>query len=159
MNKQNVDHPSHPMLHIIPCSKDNYHIYLNSGIDFNGELYDKLENLFKDGFGSKSEPLKYNRQKLNSLITDMNKIIQSYDPEDEPEDSSGSSDDDDDKDNIETIQKVLARRLKSTSSQKTIEEYHISDSEEEDMIKHSRRLRFLLKEVKQMKDEITNLKH
>jgi hypothetical protein len=158
MNKQTADHPSHPMLHIIPCSKDNYHIYLNSGIDFNGDLYDKLENLFKDGFGSKSEPLKYTRQKLNGLITEMNKCIQTHDPDDSDVSMSESSDDED-KDNMETIQQILARRLKSKSSQKMLDKYNISDSEDEDMITHSRRIRFLLHEIKQLKEQITNLKH
>jgi hypothetical protein len=40
-----------------------------------------------------------------------------------------------------------------------LDQYNISDSEDEDMITHSRRIRFLLNEIKQLKEQITNLKH
>jgi hypothetical protein len=143
-------HPFHPMLHIIPCSKGMYHVYLNSGIDFNGELYDKMESLFEKNFGYRDEPLKWSREKCETTIRKMNEILQQHDPEEDYEDESGS-DEEEDSDNEETIQQVLARRLKSESTKDIIEEDELENSEDEDVISLSRRIRYIYSKLKDKK--------
>jgi len=149
MSTQQKDHPYHPMLHIIPCNKGTYHVYLNSGVDFNGDLYDKMESLFEKNFGYKDEPLKWSRAKCEEMIQKMNTILDSYDPDDDfAEDDSGSESASGSEDDDETIQQVLARRLKSESTQDVITEETIADSEDEDVISLSRRIRYIYSKLK-----------
>ena len=61
----------------------------------------------------------------------------------EEEESESDSDSTDD----ELIQKALARRMKSESSSTLIEENAISDSEMEDVLSISRRLRYIMKRL------------
>lgn len=68
------------------------------------------------------------------------------------EDSDETSTDD------EMVQKVLARRLKSESTQDEIPETNISDSENEDVLSVCRRLRHLYREMNILKSEIQQLK-
>jgi len=142
---------THPLLQIIPCTKDLFHIYLNVGIDFSDSLYDKIDSLFKDGLGTKQKPLKCNIIQLNKIITDLNKCCQEFDPNSDDEDEESE-------DEEETIQQVLARRLKSESTHEIIDEDTIENSEDEDTITTSRRIRYLLNTIKLLKDEIHNLK-
>ncbi len=151
MASNNTEIITHPLLQIIPCTKDLFHIYLNVGIDFSDSLYDKIDSLFKEGLGTKQKPLKCNSLQLNKIITDLNKCCQEFDP------NSDNSDDDSD-DEEETIQQVLARRLKSESTQEIIDEETVENSEDEDTITTSRRIRYLLNSIKLLKDEIHNLK-
>lgn len=146
-------HPSHPMLHIIPCNKGMYHVYLNSGIDFNGELYDKMETLFEKNFGYKDEPLKWSRDKCETIIRKMNDILQQHDPNEDfvSDEESGSDEDSENEDNEETIQQVLSRRLKSESTQDIISEETIENSEDEDVISLARRVRYIYSKLKDKK--------
>ena len=57
------------------------------------------------------------------------------------------SDSDTDTTDDELIQKALARRMKSESSSTVIEDNAISDSEMEDVLSLSRRLRYLMKRI------------
>jgi hypothetical protein len=151
MSNKNTDTITHPLLQIIPCTKDLFHIYLNAGIEFSDSLYDKIDELFKEGLGTKQKPIKCNTLQLNKIITDLNKCLEEFDPN--SDDSDYDSDDEE-----ETIQQVLARRLKSESKQEIIDEETIENSEDEDTITSSRRIRYLLKSIKLLKDEIHNLK-
>lgn len=147
-------HPSHPMLHIIPCNKGMYHVYLNSGIDFNGNLYDKMEELFEKNFGYKDEPLKWSRDKCETMIHKINELLQKHDPNDDFSDEEGTDSEGDsgeEEDNEETIQQVLARRLKSESTRDIIQEEEIENSEDEDVISLSRRLRHIYSILKDKK--------
>lgn len=65
----------------------------------------------------------------------------------ENEDDSESSDD-------ELIQEVLQRRLKSESENLLIEEDNIQNSDDEDVISLSRRLRYVLKELEKLKNNL-----
>ena len=71
---------------------------------------------------------------------------------DDSDDSYESSTDD------EMVQKVLARRLKSESTQDEIPEENISDSENEDVLSVCRRLRHMYREINSLKEEIKQLK-
>jgi hypothetical protein len=72
--------------------------------------------------------------------------------------SDDSSTDDSSSTDDEMIQKVLARRLKSESTQDLIEEDSISDSENEDVLSLCRRIRHLYKEINGLKTELNYLK-
>lgn len=67
--------------------------------------------------------------------------------EENEEDDSESSDD-------ELIQEVLQRRLKSESENLFIEEDNIQNSDDEDVISLSRRLRYVLKELDNLKNNL-----
>lgn len=67
--------------------------------------------------------------------------------EEENEEDSESSDD-------ELIQEVLQRRLKSESENLLIEEDNIQNSDDEDVISLSRRLRYVLKELDNLKNNL-----
>ena len=69
------------------------------------------------------------------------------------EESSEESDDESSTDD-ELIQKVLARRLMSESTQDIIDNDLIEDSENEDVISLSRRLRHLYKEFNSIKNQL-----
>lgn len=67
--------------------------------------------------------------------------------EQEEEEESENSDD-------ELIQEVLQRRLKSESENLLIEEDNIQNSDDEDVISLSRRLRYVLKELDNLKNNL-----
>lgn len=70
-----------------------------------------------------------------------------YIEQEEEEEDSESSDD-------ELIQEVLQRRLKSESENLLIEEDNIQNSDDEDVISLSRRLRYVLKELDNLKNNL-----
>jgi hypothetical protein len=73
--------------------------------------------------------------------------------EEDSEDDESSSEDD------ELIQTVLARRLKSESSQKSIQEEDIENSDNEDCISYSRRLRHIYDVIKKQREQISLLEN
>ena len=73
--------------------------------------------------------------------------IEQEENEENEEDDSESSDD-------ELIQEVLQRRLKSDSENLLIEEDNIQNSDDEDVISLSRRLRYVLKELDNLKNNL-----
>ncbi len=143
---------SHPLFHIIPCTKDLYHIYFISGVDLNEDLEKKLESSipeFKEnGLGTREKPLKMNSVQLNKALSETNKIMQEFSMNYEPSDSE---DDDNDE---ETIQQVISRRIKRASTQEVLEDETIEHSDDENNITLSRRVRYLLKELKKLKSKI-----
>ena len=78
---------------------------------------------------------------------------------DSPEDNSrrystNSEDESDSSESDELIQTVLSKRLKSESSHKSIEEEDILDSNDEDCVSYSRRLRHLYTVIKDQRERI-----
>ena len=76
-----------------------------------------------------------------------NLSISNEDDIEQEEEESESSDD-------ELIQEVLQRRLKSDSENLLIEEDNIQNSDDEDVISLSRRLRYVLKELDNLKNNL-----
>ena len=149
----------HPILHITQNSKNVYYVFLNKGITFsNPDLLKSILKIFPHGFGSKSVPFYMNQIQLQTLITNLNTILSKYNPDSESESESENGSESDDEENEETIQQVLARRFKSESTQSVIEEDTIENSEDEDVISNSRRIRYLLKEFNILKNKINDLK-
>jgi hypothetical protein len=91
---------------------------------------------------------------LNHFLTEIENIEQGI-KEDESEES-GESDEEEDTDD-ELIQEALDRRLKSESTNSTIEEDHVSDSDMEDVISITRRLRHILKKQTEMERRISSI--
>lgn len=141
--------PEHSFLTILECpGKSKYHIFKNSAISFSEPLEISIKESFPNGLGTRKQPITLTGDELRKLIKQLDEVVKSH----ETESSDESSDDED-----ETIQRVLARRIKSQSSQKSIEEENISDSENEDVISHSRRFRHLYSEIKSLKTKINSL--
>jgi hypothetical protein len=141
--------PEHSFLTIVECpGKSKYHIYKNSAILFSESLEISISEKFPNGLGTRKQPITLTGDELRKLIKQLDEVVRSH----EAESSDESSDDEE-----ETIQRVLAHRIKSQSSQKSIEEENISDSENEDVISHSRRFRHLYSEIKSLKTKINSL--
>jgi hypothetical protein len=141
--------PEHSLLTIIECpGKSKYHIYKNSAILFSESLEISINEKFPNGLGTRKQPITLTGDELRKLIKQLDEVLKSH----EDESTNESSDDEE-----ETIQRVLAHRIKSQSSQKSIVEENISDSENEDVISHSRRFRHLYSEIKHLKTKINNL--
>lgn len=64
---------------------------------------------------------------------------------------------DQDESDDELIRETLARRFKSQSSGKVIEENNVEDSEDEDVVSLSRRIRFLYRVIDKLKGRIEEL--
>jgi hypothetical protein len=98
---------------------------------------------------------------LDSFLSDIDSIVQEFEKqteesEEESEESSSSSSDDSEEDKV-LIQQALARRLEMKSRQDIIDTEVISESEHESVITHSRRIRFLLQEIKALKARVAKL--
>jgi hypothetical protein len=143
---------THPLFHIINCTKDMYHVYLISGILLTEGLEDRLMKSIKEfkdnGFGNRSKPLKLNRVQLVKILDETSKIMEEYNLNNESEGEEESEDDDE-----ETIQKVISRRMKRESTKEMIDSDSIDHSDDENNITITRRLRYILKELEQLKKE------
>jgi hypothetical protein len=91
--------------------------------------------------------LKKFKNEVKDIYSQYLSISNEEDIEEENEDESESSDD-------ELIQEVLQRRLKSESENLLIEEDSIQNSDDEDVISLSRRLRYVLKELQTLKNNL-----
>lgn len=101
-----------------------------------------------------------NKNKLDKLKLIMNMNYESDDDmidEKSSERSGGSEDEESSSTDDELVQKALARRLMSESTQKEIDEDKIDDSEMEDIVSACRRFRFLYREIRMLKQRIAEL--
>jgi len=117
-------------------------------------IEDNNEGLFK--LLKKFNPVKKNdgiiilkkfKNEVKEIYNEYLSISNEDDIEQEEEEESESSDD-------ELIQEVLQRRLKSDSENLLIEEDNIQNSDDEDVISLSRRLRYVLKELDNLKNNL-----
>jgi hypothetical protein len=87
----------------------------------------------------------------NKSLRDFTKLVDNHEETDS--ESSSSTDD-------ELIQKTLCRRLTiQKSKQSLIDEHNVSDSEMEDVVSLTRRIRYLLKKVSQLEERVLNLEN
>jgi hypothetical protein len=103
---------------------------------------DQKDNEQKSSLNSKDNNKDDNKDDNKDNNKDDNK-----DEEDEDEEEDTSTDD-------ELIQKVLARRFMSESTQDIIDNSLIEDSENEDVISLCRRLRHIYKELNNIKNQV-----
>ena len=100
------------------------------------------------------ESLEYSKEHkcwvlINTEFKDFVELVKNVENK-ESSDESESSDD-------EMIQKTLSRRLKSESKQLEIDENHVSDSELEDVLSVTRRIRGLYKRVRALEKRIEKI--
>lgn len=116
-------------------------------------IEDNNEGLFK--LLKKFNPVKKNdgiiilkkfKNEVKEIYNEYLSISNEDDIEEEEEESESSDD--------ELIQEVLQRRLKSDSENLLIEEDNIQNSDDEDVISLSRRLRYVLKELDNLKNNL-----
>jgi hypothetical protein len=103
------------------------------------EMFNILSNFFDDNLkrNGKSSQWYVKVEDAASLCHQIDKIVEDLDNEEEESDD-------------ELIQQALARRFKSESSGKVIEEHTLEDSEDEDVISLSRRIRHLYKVIDEL---------
>jgi len=99
----------------------------------------------------KEDPSK-DEQKSNNSSKDKQKSKENNDEQDNEDDNE--DDEEDTSTDDELIQKVLARRFMSESTQDTIDNSLIEDSENEDVISLCRRLRHIYKELNNIKNQV-----
>lgn len=111
------------------------------------EIKDKILQFNK---GDKKEKLKDKKKSKTESSSKSNKISNSSSKNNsssESEYTSESSTDD------ELIEKVLARRFMSSSDLQEIDQEIIEDSENEDVLSLCRRMRFLYRQIKELKEK------
>ena len=148
--KQTTPLPVHPFL-IFRETKDkkNYELTLNELED--KDLEHNLRSMMNANLSTekrdKGRVWILERKDLDNFLEAVEEL-QKGELEDDDEEESDSSTDD------ELIQKALARRMKSESSSDVISEDHISDSEMEDVLSLSRRLRYLMSRVQRIEKHL-----
>lgn len=105
---------------------------------------------WEDPIGDKLEPASENEKKHESPELEDDEETVETDDEDREEGDDESSDD-------ELIQAVLARKMKSESSGKLIDTETINDSDEEDCVSYSRRLRHVYAVLANLRSRIAEL--
>ena len=158
----------HPQLNIEGNTKSLF-------ISVKDEVDDDLSSILHEFLHKK---LKYDKNKqvfllpaknLSIFTQDIQSIVdevkrqqeedEENNKEDEEHNEDESSDSDDSDEDTVTIQKALARRVKLKSRQDVINDETISDSEHEDVITMTRRIRFLLQEIKALKARVAKLEN
>jgi hypothetical protein len=119
-------------------------------------IEDNNEGLFK--LLKKFNPVKKNDgiiilKKFKNEVKEIYNEYLTISNEDDIEDE-GNEEDDSESSDDELIQEVLQRRLKSESENLLIEEDNIQNSDDEDVISLSRRLRYVLKELDKLKNNL-----
>lgn len=119
-------------------------------------IEDNNEGLFK--LLKKFNPIKKNDgiiilKKFKNEVKEIYNEYLTISNEDDIEDENNEEDDSESSDD-ELIQEVLQRRLKSESENLLIEEDNIQNSDDEDVISLSRRLRYVLKELDKLKNNL-----
>lgn len=147
--------PSHTYLTFKEYAEDDkfYEIYLN-------DIADKdLEHDIRCMMNASLDSEKRDKHRCWLLskkdVNNFFEAIEELEKEDRKEEESDSSSDSSTDD--ELIQKALARRMKSESSSTVIEEYNISDSEMEDVLSLSRRLRYVLKRLDYLEKQLAKV--
>lgn len=104
------------------------------------ELFNILSSFFDDNFkrNGKNSQWFVKTEDAAALCHQIDKMVEDIDDEEDESDD-------------ELIQEALARRFKSESSGKVIEEHTLEDSEDEDVISLSRRIRHLYKVIDELK--------
>jgi hypothetical protein len=120
-------------------------------------IEDNNEGLFK--LLKKFNPVKKNDgiiilKKFKNEVKEIYNEYLSISNEDDIEQEENENEDDSESSDDELIQEVLQRRLKSESENLLIEEDNIQNSDDEDVISLSRRLRYVLKELEKLKNNL-----
>jgi hypothetical protein len=135
--------------------------------DVEKDLYKLLEEFLKEKlkFCNKKKAFLVNVSNIDAFLADVDDFTEEWN-EDEEEDEDADEEEEDDEDDEEedekkrkqeeedriTIQEAFARRLRLKSRGEMIEDDHISESEQEDRITTTRRIRYLLKVAKELKE-------
>jgi|LakMenEpi03Aug12_release.lakeMendotaPanAssembly.Ray.scaffolds.fasta_scaffold150778_3 hypothetical protein len=107
-------------------------------------LYDYLLDFCDEECRNSSKGYVVKRSETETFYNELKLSLDKFDPNKETSDSDSDDSDSDD----ELIQKVLAKRLTCESKGDVIEDMHISDSEMEDVVSLSRRIRKIYKSLK-----------
>ncbi len=134
--------PTHSSLNIV-AGKNSSTVLVSVKKDAEEYIFEELVDFFDANFKrlNKNNPVwPVPTEEIKDLIHEVDNIL------DELEEEEEESDD-------EMIQTALARRFKSQSSGKHIEEEKIDDSEDEDIVSVCRRLRHLYKVCEGLRKE------
>ena len=136
--------PTHSAISFIP-HKSGAHVLVTIKKDTDPEDADMLIEFLDENFkrnGKTSNQWIVKSDEVEDLVNAIDDVL------------SGANEDESDD---ELIQEALARRFKSQSSGKHIEEDNVNDSEDEDVISLCRRMRHLYKVIGALKQQVTTL--
>ena len=149
MSSKSFDHSDfkHPSIIIEPLNKKLYSITIRS------DASDKWISFLDDALEYDDENRCWivNNDEIQSFV----ELIENVSEDVSNSEYSSEEDSTDD----ELVQKTLERRLKSASKQTEITDEHVSDSELEDVIAISRRLRYLYKVISNLSKRVEKLEH
>ena len=141
--------PKHSILNFASLSKNSENALCSIRDDLDddasyGVLVGFMDDNFKRNKKDKEEWL-VKIKEIDALCFEVEDIMKDLDNEEDEEDD-------------ELIQEALARRFKSQSSGKCIEEDKLDDSEDEDTVSLCRRMRYLYKVIAELKRENAELR-
>ena len=127
------------------------------GVSLKNNSEDKEADKWEDILNESLEYSKENKCWIvnNKEIKEFICLIENLSNDSSESDSESSESSTDD----ELIQKTLTRRLTSQSKQHLIEQEHASDSEMEDVVSLTRRIRYLYKSVQQLNNSLDDMEN
>jgi hypothetical protein len=141
---------NHPYIYIEPYNKKLCKVSLKKSSD---EWQDFLDDALDYSKETKSWIIK------NEEIKEFKNLLDNINEEklSKHDSSSSSSSEESDSTDDELIQKTLSRRLKSESKRLLIDEDDVEDSLDEDVISTSRRMRYVLKMLRDLRKRVEHL--
>lgn len=138
--------PSHPILSFV-ASKNKHTALVSIKKDVDKETYQVMCQFLDENFKRNGDNRQWlvKSEEVDELCNEVDNIVDQLDNPDEESDD-------------ELIQEALARRFKSESSLKSIDETEVNDSEDEDVISLCRRMRGLYRTIEGLKKEVEELK-
>jgi hypothetical protein len=133
--------PTHSLVSFVMVNKSSSNAIVSIKKEVDDDTYDIIAEFFDDNLKRNSSKVSnqwlIKADEAHDICGEIDKLIEEADNrEDESDD--------------ELIQEALARRFHSESSGKVIEQESVDDSEDEDVISLSRRLRHLYKRIQQL---------
>jgi hypothetical protein len=149
-NTENNLNFNHSHISITSLNKKFYGVSLKNNSD--DKEADKWEDILNESleYSKENKCWIVNNKEIKEFIC-LIKNLSNDNSESESESESESSTDD------ELIQKTLTRRLTSQSKQHSIEQDHASDSEMEDVVSLTRRIRYLYKTISELEKRVSKL--
>jgi len=138
--------PTHALVQFVFTKSSQQNAIATVRKDVDDDTADMLKNFFDDNFKriGKTESWMVKSSEAHEICAEIDRQLEEMEKEEDESDD-------------ELIQEALKRRFKSESSGKHIEEETLDDSEDEDVVSLSRRLRHIYKVVGKLQAQLDHL--
>ena len=149
-NTENNLNFNHSHISITSLNKKFYGVSLKNNSD--DKEADKWEDILNESleYSKENKCWIVNNKEIKEFICLIENLSNDNSESESDSESESSTDD-------ELIQKTLTRRLTSQSKQHLIEQDHASDSEMEDVVSLTRRIRYLYKTISELEKRVSKL--